>query len=77
MVFLNQWNDARHPEYDFDTNELVYRDVSGKEVQRAALGGPINGAQAPLNQPPVSATKAAPAALLRPLGETLTPRSGL
>jgi len=77
MVFLNQWNDARHPEYDFDTNELVYRDVSGKEVQRASLGVPINGAQAPLNQPPVSATKAAPAALLRPLGETLTPRSGL
>src|SRR6266571_1153127 len=76
MVFLNQWNDARHPEYDFDTNELVYRDVSGKEVQRASLGVPINGAQAPLNQPPVSATKAAPAALLRPLGEGLTPRSG-
>src|SRR5216117_1554731 len=77
MVFLNQWNDARQPEYDFDTHELVYRDVSGKEVQRASLGVPINGAQAPLNQPPVSATKAAPAALLRPLGETLTPRSGL
>ncbi len=76
MVFLNQWNDTRHPEYDFDTNELVYRDASGKEVQRASLGVPINGAQAPLNQPPVSATRATPAALLRPLGEGLTPRSG-
>ena len=48
MVFLNQWNDARHPEYDFDTNELVYRDASGKETGRAALGVPINGAATPL-----------------------------
>src|SRR5437667_10284107 len=48
MVFLNQWNDARHPEYDFDTNELVYRDASGKETGRAALGVPINGATVPL-----------------------------
>ena len=77
MVFLNQWNDARHPEYDFDTNELVYRDASGKELQRAFLGVPINGAPAPLSPPPALATRATPAALLRPLGEGLTPRSGL
>ncbi len=76
MVFLNQWNDARNPEYDFDTNELVYRDASGKEVQRAFLGVPINGALAPLSPPPAPATRATPAALLRPLGEGLTPRSG-
>jgi len=49
MVFLNQWNDARHPEYDFDTNELVYRDASGKETGRAVLGVPINGSTAPLS----------------------------
>src|SRR6266446_6091327 len=48
MVFLNQWNDARHPEYDFSTNELVYRDASGKETGRAVLGVPINGATVPL-----------------------------
>ena len=51
MVFLNQWNDARHPEYDFDTNELVYRDASGKETGRAVLGVPINGATTPLLSP--------------------------
>jgi hypothetical protein len=49
MVFLDQWNDARHPEYDFDTNELVYRDASGKETGRAVLGVPINGSTAPLS----------------------------
>ena len=49
MVFLNQWNDARHPEYDFDTNELVYRDASGKETGRAVLGVPINGSTALLS----------------------------
>jgi hypothetical protein len=30
MIFLNYWNDPRHPEYDFDTNELVYRDAAEK-----------------------------------------------
>jgi hypothetical protein len=32
--FLNQWNDARHPEYDFSTRELITRDNRGNEVQR-------------------------------------------
>jgi len=32
--FLNQWNDARHPEYDFSTRELVTRDARGNEVSR-------------------------------------------
>jgi hypothetical protein len=32
--FLNQWNDARHPEYDFATRELVYRDSKGNETRR-------------------------------------------
>src|SRR5712691_5135388 len=65
MVFLNQWNDARHPEYDFDTNELVYRDASGKEVERAFLGVPINGAAAPMSASQEPAAAAAEAALLR------------
>lgn len=35
--FLDQWNDARHPEYDFETGELVYRDESGLQVKRVEL----------------------------------------
>jgi hypothetical protein len=48
MIFLNYWNDPRHPEYDFDTNELVYRDAGGKEAgreldahQRVGLDSPL------------------------------------
>src|SRR6266478_1057143 len=70
MVFLNQWNDARHPEYDFDTNELVYRDASGKELQRAFLGVPIEGTAVPppTFREPAAATEAA-ALLRRPAPE--------
>jgi hypothetical protein len=49
MHFLEQWNQPWHPEYDFDTNELVYRDEAGNECGRAALGVPINGADVPAN----------------------------
>lgn len=61
MIFLNHWNDSRHPEYDFDTNELVYRDAGGKETGREILGVPIDGAGVPLPSPPAVAQ----AALLR------------
>jgi len=47
MHFLDLWNQPCHPEYDFDTNELVYRDEAGNETRRAALGVPINGNYAP------------------------------
>ena len=63
MIFLNYWNDCRHPEYDFDTNELVYRDAGGKETGREILGVPIDGAKPPLPSP-----AAAQAALLRRTG---------
>ena len=32
--FLNQWNDPHHPEYDFATRELIYRNDKGNEVKR-------------------------------------------
>lgn len=32
--FLNQWGDPRHPEFDFSTRELVYRDGAGGESRR-------------------------------------------
>lgn len=44
MYFLNQWNDPRYPEYDFDTNELIYRDPTGKETRRVHLEAPSAGA---------------------------------
>jgi hypothetical protein len=47
MHFLDQWSQPGHPEYDFDTNELVYRDDAGNECRRAALGVPINSTYAP------------------------------
>ena len=65
MVFLNQWNDARHPEYDFDASELVYRDASGKETGRAVLGVPIDGATPPPSYRAPAATGDSRAALLR------------
>ncbi len=43
MHFLNRWNEPHHPEFDFETSELIYRDVSGNESGRASLGVPING----------------------------------
>lgn len=47
MYFLEQWGDSRHPEYDFDTRELVYRDKLGKEVKRAGFGNG-NGRENPV-----------------------------
>ncbi len=38
MYFLERWGDSRHPEFDFDKRELVYRDEEGREVRRAKLG---------------------------------------
>jgi len=65
MIFLNYWNDPRHPEYDFETNELVYRDAGGKETGRDLLGVPIDGASVPpLPRTPVAA-QSTQAALLR------------
>ena len=51
MHFLEQWNQPCHPEYDFESSELVYRDEAGNECGRAALGVPINNAYCPVNAP--------------------------
>jgi len=34
QYFLSRWNDPEIPEYDFDTEELVYRDKTGNEIKR-------------------------------------------
>lgn len=38
MHFLDQWNDFRHPEFDFDARQLVYRDADGNEIRRVDYG---------------------------------------
>lgn len=35
--FIDQWNDPRHPEFNFETSELVYRNGDGNEIQRGAF----------------------------------------
>ena len=70
MIFLNYWNDPRHPEYDFDTNELVYRDAGGRETGRELLGVPIDGSSLPLA--PQVADPAQAALLRRPASDRTT-----
>jgi len=36
--FLSRWQDPGIPEYDLDTDELVYRDRTGSEVRREQFG---------------------------------------
>lgn len=43
VYVLERWTENNHPEYDFDSNELVYRDAAGNEMRREPLGVPING----------------------------------
>jgi hypothetical protein len=38
--FLNHWNDPRHPEYNFETNELVYRNGKNNEIGRVSYPPP-------------------------------------
>lgn len=34
QYFLSRWNNPEIPEYDFDTEELIYRDKTGNEIRR-------------------------------------------
>lgn len=43
MYFLDRWEDSRHPEYDFTTRELVYRDELGGEIRREPFCGDLEG----------------------------------
>jgi len=38
QYFLNRWNDPAIPEYDFETGELIYRDVAGRRLEGDKLG---------------------------------------
>lgn len=37
MHFLDLWEQTFHPQYDFETRELVYRDAAGNETRRVPL----------------------------------------
>lgn len=37
QYFLEKWNNSDIPEYDLETDELIYRDSSGNEVKREKL----------------------------------------
>lgn len=37
MHFLDMWGGPEHPDLDFDTGELVYRDAAGSEIRRTQL----------------------------------------
>ncbi len=39
--FLNQWSDPLHPEYDFATHQLIYRNDKGNEVKRLPFPPPM------------------------------------
>ena len=38
--FLNHWSDPRHPEYDFSSRQLIYRNDKGNEVKRLPFPPP-------------------------------------
>ncbi len=37
QYFLGRWNNPHIPEYDLETDELVYRDMAGNEVRREKM----------------------------------------
>ena len=44
QYFLNRWNDPEIPEYDLETDELIYRDKAESEVTREKFCEPGMGA---------------------------------
>lgn len=47
MYFLNQWNDPRYPEYNLDTDQLIYRNAEGNEIRRIAFCQKVESPQEP------------------------------
>lgn len=52
--FLNQWNDPRHPEFDFATRRLKYSDGTEREFPKAeGVAAPFHEEERYQNGPPV------------------------
>ena len=55
--FLDQWKDPNHPEFNFETNELIYRNDNGNEIRKTAFLLPAEeGAIAVPSATPVAAS---------------------
>jgi hypothetical protein len=39
QYFLERWNNSEIPEYDLETDELIYRDMAGNESRRETFNG--------------------------------------
>ena len=39
QYFLTKWNDPNTPEYDLESDELIFRDTAGNEVRREKFNG--------------------------------------
>lgn len=53
--FLDQWNDTRHPEFNFETSELIYRNGDGNEIDRVSFPPDMEQAPPQLDFSPVAA----------------------
>lgn len=59
--FLNKWNDLRHPDYNFESDELIYRGQDGAELRRVPYPLPDAGDGFPARAPATAAGLATPA----------------
>ncbi len=53
--FLDRWNERRHPVYDFETGELIYREEGDNETRRMPLhlfAEPAEPLESPIVTPP-------------------------
>lgn len=50
--FLDQWKDTNHPEFNFETSELVYRNSEGNEFQRSIFPPKVEN-YAPVHKPAI------------------------
>jgi hypothetical protein len=39
QYFLKWWHDCKIPEYDLESDELIYRDMAGNEERREKFNG--------------------------------------
>jgi len=44
MHFLEKWSEPKHPEYDFEKDELVYRNSTDGKIKRVSFGGLLSQA---------------------------------
>lgn len=53
--FLDQWKDPRHPDFNFETSELIYRNGDGNEIDRVSFPPDMELAPSQPGSSPVAA----------------------